>query len=325
MTRTDDPRGQILAIVAGGLVILLLAVGLVIDTGLSWVTRRDAQNAADLASLAGTKVVTDHYVDGGRTGAQVWAAINANVTENGCVDPCTWEAEYVAAPATIGGAEAGLAPVTNGGSIPGTAQGVRVTVDRPSATQFMRIIGIDEVPVSAVGTALTASPPTIPPGVLLPIAMSPPENMVPGTHYNITDGMDGPGNFGWLSWDGSNDAGGLSQSVCIPDNPEITVPAYIPGNPGKKNRADLRACFDGYIADGTTVLVPIWDGTHPGNGNNAEYRIIGFASFVLTYRSQPAVDNIQGAFVEYYPLPTVPAGFHPPTPGDTTYFLGLVR
>lgn len=319
------PRGQIVVIVAGGLVVLLLAVGLVIDTGLGFVARRDAQNVADLASLAGTKVIADHYVDGGRSGAQVWAAIDANADDNGCDDVCTWTAEYVAAPATDGGDEPSLGPVADGGTIPLTAQGVRVTVDEPIETQFMRIVGMATVDVDAAAVSLTASPPTIGPGVLLPIAMAPPEDMVTGEVYNITDGMDGPGNFGWLSWTGANAANILSASVCNPDNPEITVPTYVPGNPGKKNRADLRACLDTYIEEERTVLIPIWDGTHPGNGNNAQYRIVGFAAMVLTYRSQPAVDNIQGMFLNYYPLVTVPAGYNPPSSQDVTYFLGLVR
>ena len=93
MSRSDDPRGQILVIVAGGLVILMLAVGLVIDTGLSFVVRRDAQNIGDLASLAGTKVVADHYTDGGRTGAQVYAGVRASAIDNGCTGTCTWEAD----------------------------------------------------------------------------------------------------------------------------------------------------------------------------------------------------------------------------------------
>ena len=138
MSRSDDPRGQILVIVAGGLVILLLAVGLVIDTGLSFIVRRDAQNIGDLASLAGTKVVADHYVDGGRTGAQVYAAVRASAIENGCAGTCTWEAEYVAAPPVAGADEPALGPVVNGGTIPATTQGVQVTVDRPSPTQFMK-------------------------------------------------------------------------------------------------------------------------------------------------------------------------------------------
>ena len=64
-----------------------------------------------------------------------------------------------------------------------------------------------------------------------------------------------------------------------------------------------------------------------GNGNNAAYHITGVASFVLTSRSQPAIDNIQGYFVEYYPYPDVPGGASAPPPGpqDTTYFIGLVK
>jgi hypothetical protein len=324
-TRREEPRGQILVIVAGGMVVLLMAVGLVIDTGLGFVVRRDAQNVADLASLAGTKVIADHYTDGGRAGADVYAALDTNASENGCTDACTWEAEYVAAAPTTGADEPSLGPVVNGGTIPAAAQGVRVSVSRPSATHFMRIIGMSELEVGTTATALTASIPGVGPGVLLPIAMSPPESMTPGEIYNLTDGKDGPGNFGWLSWDGSNAAGVLADSICNPDNPEITVPLYIPGSPGKKNKGELRDCLDEYIEQGTTVLVPIWDGTHPGNGNNAQYRVIGFAAFVLTYHSQPAVDNIQGAFVEYYPLTTVPAGFSPPGADDATYFLGLIR
>ena len=48
---------------------------------------------------------------------------------------------------------------------------------------------------------------------------------------------------------------------------------------------------------------------------------------MLTSRSQPAIDNIQGYFVEYYPYPDVPGGVSAPPPGpqDTTYFIGLVK
>lgn len=335
MTSSDHPRGQILAIVAGGLVILLLAVGLVIDTGLSWVVRRDTQNAADLASLAGTKVITDHYRDGPLTGADVYAAIESNAIENDCVDSCTWSAQYVTAPAVDGYVgdyeELKLGPVVDGGTIPATAQGVKVEVEQPSETQFMRLIGITDVQVSTSAVALTASLPTIPPGVLLPVAMSPPNAMVAGEIYDITDGLDGPGNFGWLSWNDDNDANTLVESICTPNNPEFTIPPgpggaiYIPGAPGVMNKQEGRDCLDEYIANGTPILIPIWDGTHPGGGSGAQYRIIGFAAFVLTSRDQPAVKNIQGAFQEYFPLLTVPAGYNPPSSDDHGYFLGLVR
>ena len=86
--RPSEPRaerGQILAIFAGGLIVLLVLVGLVIDGGMAFFNRREAQNTADLASMAGTKLVADHYLQGGRTGSQVFAAVTASATVNGCL------------------------------------------------------------------------------------------------------------------------------------------------------------------------------------------------------------------------------------------------
>ncbi|MBD0324712.1 MAG: hypothetical protein ICV72_15210, partial [Aldersonia sp.] len=67
-------RGQVAVIFAGGLVTLLLATGLVLDGGIAFLSRREAQNVADLAAMAGTKTVADHYVKGGRTGADVYGS-----------------------------------------------------------------------------------------------------------------------------------------------------------------------------------------------------------------------------------------------------------
>jgi hypothetical protein len=216
--------------------------------------------------------------------------------------------------------------VASGGAIPAGAQGVDVDVARVADTFFMRVVGINTVDVRTSGTALTARQDSMPAGLLLPIAMSPPENMTTGEIYDITDGKDGPGNFGWLSWDGSNDANTLVNSICTPNNPPLTVPVDIDGAPGKMNKKAGRDCLDEYIANGTRVLIPLWDGSDVGNGSHAEYHIIGFAAFILTDRSQPAVDNIQGAFQEYYPILSVSGGFGTePQPGDATYFIGLIR
>ena len=40
---------------------------------------------------------------------------------------------------------------------------------------------------------------------------------------DLTDGKDGPGGFGWLSWDGSNSANALSDSICEPSNPPFSL------------------------------------------------------------------------------------------------------
>ena len=156
-----------------------------------------------------------------------------------------------------------------------------------------------------------------------------------GQIYDLTDGKDAPGGFGWLSWDGSNSAGALAASLCTPNNPPFSLdspfdspgaydgfigtnPAtgetWFPIDPGKTNASSVRACLDGWITSGATVLVPIYD-LVTGNGNNAAYHLTGVAAFVLTSREQPAVDNIQGYFVEYYQYTDVPGGLGSQPPG----------
>ena len=317
-------------IFAGGLVTLLLATGLVIDGGMAFLNRREAQNVADLAALAGTKMVADHYTDGGRTGAQVYAAVETTATDNGCAPggstSCTWTAQYVR---PIGGGEATVAPVLNGGGVPAGAQGVRVTVTRLPGTFFLRVIGRDSWQVETRATALTARLGGLPPGGVLPIAIDPPNaNFTPGETYNLTVGKDGPGNFSWLSWGGSNDANTLADSICNPNNPALSFPAWVAGDPGKTNAGGtnrVRDCVDSWIRNSATVLIPTWERVR-GQGNNFEFRITGLAAVVLTARGQPAIDNITARFVEYYPLPGIEAGYGgPPVPGDGVYFVGLVR
>ena len=159
-----------------------------------------------------------------------------------------------------------LGPVVNGGTIPNTTQGVRVTVDRPSPTQFMKLIGIDEVAVQTHATSLTAKLPTLPAG-RAPSGGDEPANEhgARGCLQHHRWNWTVPGNFGWLFVDAGANAANilLEQRPAIRTHPEITVPLYVPGNPGKKKRADLRDCLNDYIDNGTTFLIPIWDGTHP--------------------------------------------------------------
>jgi len=331
--RCDAPetgsRGQILVLFVGGLVTLVLLVGLVIDGGVAFLQRRNGQNIADLAALTATKVIADHYTDAPRTGADVFGALDDAAVANGCVPagtPCTWTADY------IDTSERSLGAVVDGGSIPATAQGVVVRVTRQPSTYFLGVVGQTTWQVNTEATALTAALDVLPPGQVLPIAADPPGAYLPGTTYRFTAGKDGPGNFGWLSWTGSNDPNTLAASICDPNNPLITFPQEIPGDPGKSNSIRVRDCLDEWIRTGATVLIPIWAPSSGGscatggNGNNFVYCIVGLAAFQMTYRSQPAIDEIWGVFQEYYPYPSVPPGYgRAPTPGDSAFFLGLVR
>jgi len=310
--------------------------GLVVDGGNAFLNRREAQNTSDLAALAGTKVISDHYTDGGRSDSQVNAAISEIASRNGCgagsATLCTWSATYVR---PSGDSEVQLGRVGSG-SIPTGAQGVLVTVDRQPDTFFLNLIDQDSWDVNAEAVALVARVvDQVPPGQLLPIGIDPPNiAFVPGGVYDLTqEGLAAPGNFSWLSWDGDNSAGALAYSLCNPDNNAFTLPYWMDGDPGKSNSSGVRACVNKWIAEGTTKLIPLWDKVR-GTGNNVEYHLTGIAAFVLLDYDQQAVDNLRGRFVEYYQLPTIPSSYGgPPCPRDSNLpecegaavFMGLTR
>ncbi len=362
--RRGHQRGQVLAIVAGGLVGIIAIAALALEGGTLVLNRRDAQNSADLASVAGTRIVALSYTAGGQDQADVYAAVEGSLDLNNCgataSAPCAWDANFV------GAGLVSLGPVTNTSSaVPPGALGVRVGVTRSPGALLGRVLGFDSWNVSSEATAIAAKPSSFPAGAMLPIALcgwgqanvndctqasDAPLNAIdfqPGQIYDLTNGADAPGGFGWLSWDGSNAAPALSNSICNPNNISFSLDSpydspgsyggvigtnpstgetWFPVDPGKSNSSAVRACLDGWIASGATVLLPVYD-LITGNGNNAAYHITGVAAFVLTSRDQPAVDQIQGYFVEYFPYTDVPGGVGtlPPDASDTTFFLGLVK
>ena len=56
---TDEPRGQVLLIVAAGMIVLFGIAALVVDLGFSWMLRRQEQNAADPAAVAAARFISD--------------------------------------------------------------------------------------------------------------------------------------------------------------------------------------------------------------------------------------------------------------------------
>jgi Flp pilus assembly protein TadG len=349
-------RGQVLVIVAGGLIGLIAIAAFALEGGTVMLNRRDAQNSADLASMAGAHIVAQHYTQSAKNQGNVRTAIEDTLGANDCTAvgnvPCTWTAHFV------GSGLVDLGLVGSSGPLPAGALGVRVDVTRQPGALLGRILGITDWTISTEGTSITKKPSSAPAGLLVPIAVcgwdatadpndcaqasaSPaPGNGVPyvaGQFYDLTDGKDAPGGFGWIAWYGTNDPNSLANSLCTADNPGFSLDSpyddphgagetWFPGDPGKSNSKGVRDCLDKLIAGLTTVLVPIYDLVE-GNGNKAQYHITGVAAFVLDSREQPAVDNIRGRFVEFYPLTDVAAGtsWTPPDQNDTTTFVGLVK
>jgi uncharacterized membrane protein len=74
---------------------LILGLGLVVDGGYAWSQRRVAQNAADLSSLAGTRVVAMFQSGAAVNGTDVIATMNQINQANGVPNIAAGDALYV--------------------------------------------------------------------------------------------------------------------------------------------------------------------------------------------------------------------------------------
>ncbi len=131
-------RGQILVIFALALVAMLAMVGLVLDGGSAFAQRRDQQNAADLAALAGAN---DYLLNSNATDA--YARARAVASQNGYAD--------------------GADGVTVNVSL-SVSNGARVQVDitAPHPNTFARVIpGQQSWQVSTTATAKTGIPDSV--------------------------------------------------------------------------------------------------------------------------------------------------------------------
>jgi Flp pilus assembly protein TadG len=320
--------GQIVVMFGIGLLAIVLSVGLVVDGGTAFLERRGAQNDADVATVAGTRVVADAYTDSerpDRSRGDVYAAISASMTRNGCVvtgpASCTWQARFV------GRSQKDLGPVVAGAAlgIRGSGiLGVRVDVTRRPQTYFLGLIGQSSWKVETTATALATRPKQAPSGQLLPIALK--EPVVPfqaGQVYDVTAGKTTPGGFVWLSWNGSNSGGTLKSSVCSPNNSAFSMGASISAGPVAAAPGDI-TCISDWIRSKSTVLIPIFtneiDAKLP-----ATYKIQRLAAFVIT--GQPTADELRVYFVGSYGYPSAAAGTgdDPPDDTDSLYYVGLVK
>lgn len=132
-TSHSDERGQILVLFAGALLVLLLIAALAFDVGMMLVERRDQQNAADSAALAGARYVLTSPTD-------ATAAARRLARDNGFDDADPNEVVNVYIPA-IHGRYAGL---------PGFIE-VQIEATRPSI--FAGVIGRSTWPVGAFAVA----------------------------------------------------------------------------------------------------------------------------------------------------------------------------
>jgi hypothetical protein len=287
---------------------IILGVGIVVDGGFAYAQRRVAQNAADFAAMAGTRIVGS-----AKTGRPAGAGIATHVREAidsviGANGAQLVSARYVDVSGTV------LGDVATAGTIPGRAFGVVVEARTNWRPFLLGIIGISDWVATASATART--PGDSYGGGVLPVGIQdsvyddleacPLRDLTPCINQNLTSGrIIDPGNFGWLSfglgekqnnkcgWDESlnMDLSGCEKSKTFLDS-HIGPPqesqrcSTAVGNGGEERIGALTGNEWGdlswYIDNQVPVWVPIWSGTGPKGGANAYYDIVGFGAIIFT-------------------------------------------
>jgi Flp pilus assembly protein TadG len=253
-TSTQRPRGQILVIVAVGMVVIVAAVGLVIDSGYAWGKQRQTQNAADAAAEAGAVVLAQRIAGAQplRSDADVAAAVARAGSENGVGTPDGFYTDLSGNLLDSAGASVASrsdAAVVGGGAIPPNTAGVQAVGTQTFPTFLARVLGVDQFTTAASATAVAGYlsevcsaedgcdvlPVAVPMTVLGCDGQNNPQPVVPAAFWVPTANpiivplcKNGPGNVGWLDW--RPPGGGtreLEQSIRYPDNDAMTIPDWF--------------------------------------------------------------------------------------------------
>jgi hypothetical protein len=126
----------------------------------------------------------------------------------------------------------------------------------------------------------------------------------------LTDIWNGaqPGNFGWLSWAGdpgeptlvdSLTAPGDSSTYVNPDSStdhQLAVGKWVSSRPGVANGKHVRAALNSLLS--IQIVVPVWDQVR-GQGDNADYHIIGFAAVQILDYQLPSQNRITAQFLGF--------------------------
>ncbi len=172
-------RGQIVIILAMAIFVLTGMVALVVDVSWYWINSLRVQRTADAAALAGVV-----YLPGNPTDAYAVAKLEAS--KNGYTDA-------VAAVA--------ITPVQDP---PGNGRRLNVTVSAPLNTFFMRIFGINQIPIVRTGKA----------EFVLPVPMGSPENYY-GV-FGLTRGLTTTGTVTTTNHASSSGNSGFLKPTTVP-------------------------------------------------------------------------------------------------------------
>lgn len=291
----DDERGQILVVVAIGLIVMVAMVGIVIDGGYAWGKQRQTQNGSDAASEAGAVLLAENLVRAEqnppvspRTDIEVRDAVDSAAIANDIGSAPTayytdFDGNLLTPAGAIAADESQAAQVGNASNaIPPGAMGVRVDGQQTFDTFLARVIGFNQFTTTTTATARagylggTCSadegclilPVTVPTTVLGCDGNNDPAPVSPATLWPAPSSVmsvplckSGPGNVGWIDW--TPTAGGtqeLEEAILHPSNIALTWPGWYyitaTGNVNSKNIEDALNTYKGQ-----NVQFPQFDAT----------------------------------------------------------------
>lgn len=318
---TRSEKGQSIVLIAVVMLGLLALAGLAIDGGNLFWQRRNMQNAADAAALAGTRLLARAICGKPEaTDAAIAGEVNRYAELNGVDDLSGLTATYV----NIN--EAVLGQV-GAGSVPVGATGIAVMIENGIPTYFLKVVGIDTADVSAFALAMTG--PVIFAGGLRPIGVPVQMDLTEGAELTFDFGnCPGPEcivNYtggqvqhrGWLNlayvWNGGTfpDADNPPWRRAVDPNadanvlkdwmengwsgPELYIDDYIHAKPGQSSSVIGETPPVGEI-----LTLPIFDEVKhydeigapkapaAEQGGGYYYHIVGFINFRVTGANQGA-------------------------------------
>jgi len=290
--RHDSQRGQVLVIVAAGMIALVAAVGLVIDGGHLWSRQRDTQNGTDASAQAGAIALVNLLrgeMEAAAAGPAVCAAVEATAADNSI----EVETAYYT---TLAGDRIALAIDTTGtchsvppcptGCAGSYASGVEVNGITTPETILMQIVGFNEVDIRTTATAISGYVPhpciSAMGCTVLPLAPPVTVTVCNRTNRSVTEDVDpadgtpdlyqrsteivtlpfcrtGAGSVGWLDFDGGG--GGASEIEDNIRNPTWVWPGpdwYQIAQTGDVNSAPVENAINELT--NSTVFLPMFSG-----------------------------------------------------------------
>jgi hypothetical protein len=210
-TRHRGQRGQTLMIFVLMLSVLIGFLGLVMDGGEAFHSRRQMQNAADAGALAGTYVLLQNrFASNYPASYQMAATKEAQraAEANGAPDPDGVRGDGINSALTITPVDVYGIPTASGWS-DSRVRGLKVSVSARYDTLFIRVVGITKYDVKTDATAVWGYTKNI--LGMLPMAVnrdSVPANYVDGQEYkaNLSPAGGGAGNvnYGTLTISGQS-------------------------------------------------------------------------------------------------------------------------